>query len=88
VQVTVNQTQSDDAAVEGVTASKSDAGASGGGAVAATGPNVPAAVKPNQPRSKTPVVKSEEEKVGRNDPCPCGSGKKYKQCHGRSGAAS
>ncbi len=21
-------------------------------------------------------------KVGRNDPCPCGSGKKYKQCHG------
>jgi len=22
------------------------------------------------------------EKVGRNDPCPCGSGKKYKQCHG------
>ena len=23
------------------------------------------------------------EKVGRNDPCPCGSGKKYKQCHGR-----
>ncbi|NLH62402.1 MAG: preprotein translocase subunit SecA [Ignavibacteriales bacterium] len=24
-----------------------------------------------------------EEKVGRNDPCPCGSGKKYKQCHGR-----
>ncbi|HEV3309734.1 MAG TPA: SEC-C metal-binding domain-containing protein, partial [Chloroflexota bacterium] len=25
-------------------------------------------------------------KVGRNDPCPCGSGKKYKQCHGRTGA--
>jgi preprotein translocase subunit SecA len=22
------------------------------------------------------------EKVGRNDPCPCGSGKKYKKCHG------
>jgi preprotein translocase subunit SecA len=22
-------------------------------------------------------------KVGRNSPCPCGSGKKYKQCHGR-----
>jgi preprotein translocase subunit SecA len=22
-------------------------------------------------------------KVGRNDPCPCGSGKKYKQCHGK-----
>jgi hypothetical protein len=24
------------------------------------------------------------QKVGRNDPCPCGSGKKYKQCHGRT----
>ena len=23
------------------------------------------------------------EKLGRNDPCPCGSGKKYKHCHGR-----
>jgi preprotein translocase subunit SecA len=22
-------------------------------------------------------------KVGRNDPCPCGSGKKFKQCHGK-----
>jgi preprotein translocase subunit SecA len=27
-----------------------------------------------------------EKKVGRNDPCPCGSGKKYKACHGRAGA--
>jgi preprotein translocase subunit SecA len=25
------------------------------------------------------------EKVGRNDPCPCGSGKKYKKCHGAEG---
>jgi len=25
------------------------------------------------------------QKVGRNDPCPCGSGKKYKQCHGKLG---
>ncbi len=31
---------------------------------------------------RAPVVKAEEEKVGRNDPCPCGSGKKYKKCHG------
>jgi preprotein translocase subunit SecA len=23
-----------------------------------------------------------QEKVGRNDPCPCGSGKKFKKCHG------
>jgi preprotein translocase subunit SecA len=27
-------------------------------------------------------AKREEQKVGRNDPCPCGSGKKYKKCHG------
>ena len=26
---------------------------------------------------------NEMPKVGRNEPCPCGSGKKYKQCHGR-----
>ncbi|MCZ0704131.1 preprotein translocase subunit SecA [Natronobacillus azotifigens] len=32
-------------------------------------------------KKKTPFVKAET--VGRNDPCPCGSGKKYKQCHGR-----
>ena len=28
-----------------------------------------------------------EPKVGRNDPCPCGSGKKYKKCHGRPGSS-
>ena len=28
-------------------------------------------------------AKREENKVGRNDPCPCGSGKKYKRCHGK-----
>jgi preprotein translocase subunit SecA len=32
--------------------------------------------------SQTPVHR-EGPKVGRNDPCPCGSGKKYKHCHGR-----
>ena len=30
----------------------------------------------------TPVVKDEWEKTPRNAPCPCGSGKKYKLCHG------
>ncbi len=28
-------------------------------------------------------VKRDDDKVGRNDPCPCGSGKKYKKCHGQ-----
>jgi preprotein translocase subunit SecA len=38
-----------------------------------------------QERSKPQPVKV-EKRVGRNDPCPCGSGKKYKHCHGRGGA--
>jgi preprotein translocase subunit SecA len=39
------------------------------------------------PQSDEPVRKQEpvrvENKIGRNDPCPCGSGKKYKNCHGK-----
>ena len=31
---------------------------------------------------KGPPVRRTEPRVGRNDPCPCGSGKKYKKCHG------
>ena len=33
------------------------------------------------PKQQTPIVK--EKMPGRNDPCPCGSGKKFKNCHGR-----
>lgn len=36
----------------------------------------------NNTQSTQPIVR-EERKVGRNEACPCGSGKKYKQCHGR-----
>jgi len=32
---------------------------------------------------KVETYRREEPKVGRNDPCPCGSGKKYKKCHGK-----
>jgi preprotein translocase subunit SecA len=35
------------------------------------------------PVKRAPVVRSTPS-VGRNDPCPCGSGKKYKKCHGAS----
>ncbi|MDD5156278.1 MAG: SEC-C metal-binding domain-containing protein, partial [Candidatus Omnitrophica bacterium] len=34
-------------------------------------------------KSGVPAQKISQPKVGRNDPCPCGSGKKYKKCHGR-----
>jgi preprotein translocase subunit SecA len=44
----------------------------GGGAVAVD----------DQP-TQAPVVKSEHEKLGRNQPCWCGSGKKFKLCHGK-----
>jgi preprotein translocase subunit SecA len=30
---------------------------------------------------KQEPIRNREAKVGRNDPCPCGSGKKYKNCH-------
>ena len=36
----------------------------------------------------TAPVKRERPKVGRNDPCPCGSGKKYKKCHGKDEEAA
>ena len=39
---------------------------------------------PSVPVKQEPVKVG--PKIGRNDPCPCGSGKKYKQCHGREGA--
>jgi preprotein translocase subunit SecA len=52
-------------------ASGRPAAAGGNGAVAA-------------PASNTPIVKSDWDKTPRNAPCPCGSGKKYKMCHGRA----
>ncbi len=36
----------------------------------------------------TAPIKRERPKVGRNDPCPCGSGKKYKKCHGKDEEAA
>jgi len=39
---------------------------------------------PERKRAAAPV--REGPKVGRNDPCPCGSGKKYKKCHGAEAA--
>ena len=38
--------------------------------------------------AKPQTVKHTGAKVGRNDPCPCGSGKKYKKCHGANVAVS
>jgi preprotein translocase subunit SecA len=56
------------------------------GAIRGAGAGAAVADPPRPPRSGGDdvirQVKREEPKVGRNDPCPCGSGKKYKKCHG------
>jgi preprotein translocase subunit SecA len=39
-----------------------------------------------QGEQKVKQIRLEQPKVGRNDPCPCGSGKKYKKCHGKDSA--
>ncbi len=43
-----------------------------------------AAMKAQGAETKTEPIRRDQPKVKRNDPCPCGSGKKYKQCHGKN----
>ena len=45
-------------------------------------PQAPRQVEVRQAAPEQPI--RAEKTVGRNDPCPCGSGKKYKNCHGRN----
>ena len=49
-------------------------------------PQRPVAVQTSGPMAKKRTVRV-KDKIGRNQPCPCGSGKKYKMCHGKPGAA-
>jgi preprotein translocase subunit SecA len=46
-------------------------------------PEAPVVPEADEVAARAPVVKSAEEKLGRNQPCWCGSGKKFKHCHGR-----
>ena len=46
------------------------------------------ASRARQPAVKQQPVRRHGPKVGRNDPCPCGSGKKYKKCHGAASTAA
>jgi preprotein translocase subunit SecA len=48
-----------------------------------THPNEDGSVSQEAQPTDLQALAAEVPKVGRNDPCPCGSGKKYKQCHGR-----
>ncbi|MEQ1738949.1 MAG: preprotein translocase subunit SecA [Methyloglobulus sp.] len=51
--------------------------------VSALGEYDPEAALEEMPVAPTQPFVRESNKVGRNDPCPCGSGKKFKQCHGK-----
>ena len=44
-----------------------------------------AAIEGTQTGAKREPYRNRQQRVGRNDPCPCGSGKKFKHCHGRGG---
>ena len=46
-------------------------------------PDKPEDIKDLEILLNTPKTRIAEKKVGRNDPCPCGSGKKYKKCCGK-----
>jgi preprotein translocase subunit SecA len=70
-------TSSDDAQVSGLQAAAQAAIAAG-----EVGPEE-APIAAAEPATMQPVVKSEWDKTPRNAPCPCGSGKKYKLCHGK-----
>jgi preprotein translocase subunit SecA len=56
----------------------------GSGQDAASGgrPGAPHPARTGGDDAQVKTVRRDEPKVGRNDPCPCGSGKKYKKCHG------
>ncbi len=56
-----------------------DSSALGGPAAAAAG----VSSGDSEPQDRVETFVRDERKVGRNEPCPCGSGKKYKQCHGK-----
>jgi preprotein translocase subunit SecA len=62
------------------------AAGAGAGAAAGAVPGATAVLAPTpgdgQPQAHTQRVASEHEKIGRNDPCWCGTGKKFKKCHG------
>jgi preprotein translocase subunit SecA len=70
-----------------IPAATAQAGGEAGGAAAAAQAGAAAAVGAGGEPEKPHTVRRAEPKVGRNDPCPCGSGKKYKKCHGAQAVA-
>jgi preprotein translocase subunit SecA len=56
--------------------------ATGGGSTASSTAVAEPAAGPSEIKLPSVTIRRDVPKVGRNDPCPCGSGKKYKHCHG------
>jgi preprotein translocase subunit SecA len=54
-----------------------------GMAVGAEGQQLPQGAQPPERPKTQETYRRDSDKVGRNDPCPCGSGKKYKNCCGK-----
>jgi preprotein translocase subunit SecA len=59
----------------------------GVGQSSASSSNAPRPARVGGDDAPVRTVRRDEPKVGRNDPCPCGSGKKYKKCHGAGAGA-
>jgi preprotein translocase subunit SecA len=89
----VPQDASEDAVLRNVQYSSPEDPASSGGAAsmaaaaraggASSGNGGSESAEAKAPATNTPMVRSDWDKTPRNAPCPCGSGKKYKLCHGR-----
>ncbi|MCB4755662.1 MAG: preprotein translocase subunit SecA [Elusimicrobia bacterium] len=79
--VTPMITQKEEFSTDRLVSQREPVGSAAGAAPARAlgGGVIPLPTGGNTPRQKPITV----EKIGRNDPCPCGSGKKYKKCHGK-----
>ena len=74
----LQQTSSDNQPTGGGIGMAARAAAAAGGIAADAAPAAPA------PMKQQTIVKDEWSKTPRNAPCPCGSGKKFKKCHGEA----
>jgi preprotein translocase subunit SecA len=86
-QVTVNQEQTQEPAPTNVQYSSPEDPSTARSSLPAAAAAAANPDAPPQPQEEevvnTPIVKSDWDKTPRNAPCPCGSGKKFKMCHGR-----
>ncbi|MEZ5258554.1 MAG: preprotein translocase subunit SecA, partial [Ilumatobacteraceae bacterium] len=91
VQVVRNEDQATPPIVQNVQTTSSDddqrSGFDTAASAAVAAGELPAEAVPTAPTRQQTVVKDEWAKTPRNAPCPCGSGKKFKQCHGATPAA-